>query len=86
MVIFPGAAGRKGREMDGVPMLIWEPVNSTDTLNWSRARVFGGWLVRAWMPGEGFSSPVFIPDSSHEWGQIAGAEEDPSRESMVVLG
>ena len=45
----------------------WESIQSES--NMSRAKVFGGWIIRESTSGyqEGSTTLVFVPDPKHEW-------------------
>ena len=44
----------------------WENIGKHQNPQESRAKVFGGWLVRVGYQDAGFSL-TFVPDPKHEW-------------------
>lgn len=48
----------------------WETVTDDKEAGCSRLKVFGGWLVVAWVNSEKTlpESLVFVPDPEHKWG------------------
>ena len=47
----------------------WETINNDKNAGCSRLKIFGGWLVIAWVNTKENlpESLVFVPDYKHEW-------------------
>ncbi len=47
----------------------WETINDDEAAGCARLKVYGGWLVVAWVNSENElpENLVFVPDSKHQW-------------------
>ena len=59
------ATAAYGAEHTGKPRLVFEDINAT--MNVTRAKVPGGWLVAVEAWGGGSYAITFYPDPKHEW-------------------